>query len=391
MRILYFSFVEIDVPNACKTHTLGVIRGFSRYKCEVDGLIPKPKYVHPRFKGVRFICLWPWRFSKTGKMWLKFLLLIRMIILCSINRYDAIYVRELENNPVPRYCSRLFGIPFYIEINDLLPEYYKRNGSSKRFVGRVKRNQKKDFAQAKGIIVNSVPMGNWIKETYPSISKKVSLIMNGTEQVNVSACSRSEVLARLKLSENGFYLGFLGTIYNRFDFITVFNSIQKIKEIIPIFKFIVVGEGPELPVLKDYVENLQLQDYILFAGFIDEKKLHNYLPAFDLGIIPLTKESTELYGSLPTKFATYACYNLAVITTRSDLSGYPKEIKAGLTMFSPEDSQELSRVILSLYDNPQERQKRASILHDFVVKNLTWEAVTKQIIDLMKKNKFRPL
>ncbi len=68
MNILYFSFVELDIPNACQTHTLGVLNGFSHHGCTVDALIPRPIYVRPQIPNVRFFYLWPWQFSRMGAM-----------------------------------------------------------------------------------------------------------------------------------------------------------------------------------------------------------------------------------------------------------------------------------------------------------------------------------
>jgi len=53
MKILYFSFVELDIPNACQTHTLGVLRGFSNNSCKVDAVVPRPKKVRPKIPGAR--------------------------------------------------------------------------------------------------------------------------------------------------------------------------------------------------------------------------------------------------------------------------------------------------------------------------------------------------
>jgi hypothetical protein len=44
-------------------------------------------------------------------------------------------------------------------------------------------------------------------------------------------------------------------------------------------------------------------------------------------------------------------------------------------------------MILWLYNHPEEREQRANILHDFVIKKLTWNAVTKEILDIINHDK----
>lgn len=387
MKILYFSFVELDVPNACKAHTLGVIKGFSHHFCKVDALLPKPKYVHPDIPNVRLKYLWPWRFSTAGRIWLKFLLLIRMVLLCTLNRYEAIYVRELENNPAPRWCSWLYGIPLYIEINDLIPECLKMKGAKNSILRQVVRNQEKDFEQASGIIVNSIPMKNWIRDKYYSAYSKIHLIINGTDSINSPKVSRKEILRKLGLPERGFYIGYLGSIYGRFDFFTPLKCIQSLMETISEIHFIIIGDGPELGNLKKLVATLQLQNRVIFTGYINDQNLYDYLPAFDIALIPLARYATELYGSLPTKFATYSSFNLPIISTLSDLKGYPKEIGDGIALVPPENARALADMILWLYHHPEERKEKAKILHDFAIKKLTWEAATKDILDIINHDK----
>jgi hypothetical protein len=40
-----------------------------------------------------------------------------------------------------------------------------------------------------------------------------------------------------------------------------------------------------------------------------------------------------------------------------------------------------------LYNHPAERKIKAKILHDFVMKKLTWNAVTKEILDIINHDK----
>ena len=310
-----------------------------------------------------------------------------MIFLCTFNRYEAIYVRELENNPAPRLCSRLYGIPLYIEINDLIPECLKMKGAKNSIIKQVVRNQEKDLEQASGIIVNSIPMMNWIMDKYNKAYSKIHLIINGTDSINTPKVGRKESLKKLGLPERGFYLGFLGNIYYRFDFLTPLKCIQHLIETISEIFFIIIGDGPELGKLKKLVASLQLQDRVIFTGNINDQHLYNYLPAFDIALIPLAKYATELYGSIPTKFATYASFNLSIISTQSNLSGYPKEIRDGIALFPPENARALADKILWLYHHPEERIKKAKILHDFAINNLTWKAATKDIIDIITHDK----
>lgn len=387
MKILYFSFVELDIPNACQTHTLGVLRGFSHHGCQVDALVPRPIYVRQEIPNVRFYYLWPWRFSPLGILWVKFLSSLLMFFLCIKNKYDVIYVREMEVNPGPRLCSKLFQIPLYMEINDLIVLVLSENGVPSPLLRKIKRHQELDFQQSSGLIVPSVPMCDWIIDQYGLSESKVHTILNGTEVSNTSKLDRIQAREKLNLPLTCFCLGFVGTIYNGYDFNSILQAAIKCQDEIPHLHLLIIGDGPMTGEVKRKVTKLGLRKKTVFHGYIQPEELGRILPAIDVGLLLRSREGTLRYGPLSTKFSTYAVYHLPIITAGFSMEGYPDELAQGLSLVPPEDPQALADMILWLYHHPEERKGKAKILHEFVVKKLTWDAVIKQILNIMENDK----
>jgi len=69
------------------------------------------------------------------------------------------------------------------------------------------------------------------------------------------------------------------------------------------------------------------------------------------------------------------------------IEGYQDDLIQGLSLVPPEDHRALADTILWLYNHPQERKEKANILHDFVVNKLTWNAVTKEILEIVNRDK----
>ena len=386
-KILYFSFVEFDIPNACQTHTLGVLCGFSSNSCKVDAIVPRPKKVRPKIPGVHFYYLWPWRFSPMGRRWFKFLSSLVMIFLCMRNKYGFIYVREMEANPGPRLCSKLFHIPLYMEINDLIVPVQSEDGYSSHLIYKVKRNQELDFEHSAGLIIPSVPMRDWIINGYSLPASKVHMILNGTEVPNINKMDQALAREKLGLPLTCFCLGFVGNMHDRFDFNSTLNAFILCQDKIPNLRLAFVGNGPKANELRKKVNELGLERKIVFTGFVQPGELVRIVPAFDIGLMLPTKKATERYGPLSTKFSTYAIYQLQIIASGYSLEGYPDELSQGLFLVPPDDPYALADMILWLYNHPEEREQRANILHDFVIKKLTWNAVTKEILDIVKHDK----
>ncbi|NIO49819.1 MAG: glycosyltransferase [Candidatus Aminicenantes bacterium] len=387
MKILYFSFVELDIPNACQTHTLGVLQGFSHNSCEVDAVVPRPKKVRPLIPGVRFYYLWPWRFSALGRLWTKILGAAYFFALCLLKKYDAIYVRELEVNPCPRLCSIIFRIPLYIEINSILLRQAKMAGLKRSRMLRVERHQASDFKQATGLIVPSFPRYNWILEHYGLNPNIAHMILNGTNIPIVKKTDRSIVLKKLKLPQNGFYLGFLGNVWGYYDLDTIFKAMELCLEEIPDLHMIMIGGGAEIDNLGNKIQERQLISRLIFLGYIHPELLFQIMGAIDIGLMNLTKKGLNDGGPITTRFATYAAFQLPIIANNMYIKGYAEDLIQGLSLVPPEDPRALADAILWLYNHPEERKERANYLHDFVIKKLTWNAITKEILEIINKDK----
>jgi glycosyltransferase involved in cell wall biosynthesis len=385
LRILYFSFVELDASIAPRTHTLGIIKGFAQHGCWVDALVPRPLKTVPSLTNVRFVYLWPWQFSRIGALWVKLLSGILMFWLCLTNKYDFIYVRELEINPGPRWCSRLFKVPLYIEINDLLVPYFSKIGARAGRIAEVARNQKLDLRQAAGLIVNSIPMRQWLLAHYDLNPGKLHFLINGAEPPEGPCLSKEEARRRLGMPLNSFCLGFLGNIFDRYDFNTLLEACRLCITRVPDLYLLFVGDGPLKDSLSRRVSEQGFGEKALFTGYVKPEALGGYLPAMDLGLCLRGHYFNRMYGSITTKCATYGIYKIPMIATATSLEDYPEAMQKSLFVVPPEDPVALAGLIERLHEKREEIRERAKIFHSFVMQEMTWEAVAAKILRIASK------
>lgn len=389
MKILYFSFVELDTPNACQTHTLGILKGFGENGCKVDAFIPKPISIKPKILNIRFHYIWPWQFSFLGTIYAKYFSGILFFILCFFNKYDAIYVRELATNPFPRWCSRVFRVPLYIEINGILIKQLNQTGASWNTIQRTERNQRKDLLVAKGLIVPSYPRKKWLENYYGLNPKKVHLILNGVDRVNAKKLNRKNALESLRLPENGFYLCYLGTIWEYYDLRCIIEAMVICNETIPNLNLIVIGDGPKALEMKELAFRKGVSTKVHFLGYFQPDTLHKIIGAADVGLMVMTRKGVEFGGPITSRFASYVSFNLPVIATKLYIEEYPEELRAGLTLVEPENCDELSKAINHIYKDPEDTSKKVEILKNFVINRLTWKKVAFEILSKMKTEEVR--
>ncbi len=388
MKILYFSYVDLDTPSACQTHTLGLLGGFAAQGCRVDAVVPRPSRPPPEHRRIRFHFLNPYLGGRRyllrevpSSAW-------RLWSLCSRQRYDGIYARDMDVFVGPRLCSRFFDIPLFLEVDDTPVE-----GAYPPIIRKaVELNLKRDYRRAAGLIVPSVPRCHIIHRRYCVPWEKIHLILNGAEEPDGGEVpDKARARERLGLPGDSFCLGYLGTVYERYDFAAMLAAMALCRKDIPNLYFLLVGGGPALEQVKGRAAALGLADRLLCPGFLPPQEFALFLAAMDVGLMPLTRAAVLEHGPIHTKIATYAAFGLAVVTAGYSLEGYPAELEQGVWLVPPEDPAALAAAILHLYEHPRERQQRAAALARYVLARLTWKAVAGDILAVMEKSWKAPI
>jgi glycosyltransferase involved in cell wall biosynthesis len=177
------------------------------------------------------------------------------------------------------------------------------------------------------------------------ISKdKVVLINNGVSVPGskIKAISKAD----LGLAENDIILGGVGRVYNNVKrFSDILESLQILGN--PRIKFLLIGDGPDLPSLKLKAKSLGVENQFISLGY--QSSPQSYMESMDVFLIPSAHEG---FGLVAVE-AMYA--NLPVIASR--VGGLKDVVLDGETGFlvSPLSPRELAEKINVLIDRPDLR------------------------------------
>ncbi|OGH72777.1 MAG: hypothetical protein A2921_01480 [Candidatus Magasanikbacteria bacterium RIFCSPLOWO2_01_FULL_43_20b] len=140
-------------------------------------------------------------------------------------------------------------------------------------------------------------------------------------------------------------------------------------------KFVVIGEGKERGRLENLIKKYKLENTVFLIGALDDAA--QYLPAFDLFILPSRKEG------LPYTLLEAMARGTPIIAT--NIGGVPSLINDGESglLVESENSQQLADAILWAINNREETKKRA-VRASEIVKLLTLE----KMINLTKTTYF---
>ncbi len=120
---------------------------------------------------------------------------------------------------------------------------------------------------------------------------------------------------------------------------------KKVKEIFPLVKFVIVGDGPLDSYMKQYIEEMNLQDNFLMLG--SRKDVNKILPAFDVFLLTSRSEG------LPRAMLEALSVKIPVVAT--DVGGIAELINGIKNGFlcSHDDIDCLSNGIIRLLKSPE--------------------------------------
>jgi glycosyltransferase involved in cell wall biosynthesis len=181
-----------------------------------------------------------------------------------------------------------------------------------------------------------------------------------------------------------FILGYVGII-NEQD--GVDHLVRAVAHLIRVsgfrdFRAIIVGSGPALELVRELARSLEVEDFILFTGYLKGETLLAYLSAFDIGVIPdPLNEANDLMSM--NKVFEYCALGIATAC-------YPlKETKrllgeAGVYGPSPNPAG-LAEACLSLMQDEPLRTRSAAAAAKLSAEKFLWENEARKYVAIYER------
>jgi glycosyltransferase involved in cell wall biosynthesis len=159
----------------------------------------------------------------------------------------------------------------------------------------------------------------------------------------------SELLCRYGLKDK-IVLMTLGRLdsYERYKgFDVVIELLPKLSEIIPNLAYLIVGEGSDRERLKQKVRSLNLQEQVIFTGFISEAKKADHYRLADVYVMPSKGEG---FGFV---FLEAMACGIPIVASKVD--GSREAVRNGLLgiLVNPDDLEEVKAGIIEALKQPK--------------------------------------
>ena len=190
--------------------------------------------------------------------------------------------------------------------------------------------------------------------------QKIKVIINGSiPQIQLSEQEKIKLKAVLGISDNNFVVGICARLEKYKGHKTFINAALLAKQDGENIKFIIMGDGSQKEALMAYSKDLNLDNSIIFTGFVDN--VSDYLNILDLNINCSTGTETSC-------LAISEGLSLGIPAIVSDFGGNPHMVINGITgfIFEQNNHAQLYKIIKNLKNSPHiiEKMKKNAI-NDF--------------------------
>jgi glycosyltransferase involved in cell wall biosynthesis len=295
---------------------------------------------------------------------------------------DVIYTRHSSLCFSPVLISKIFRIPYIVEVNGLIIDEMIMWGRPKLLMKIAKLSERTNYKQAKKIVAVTQGVKEGIKELYNIPDEKIVIIGNGANTDLFKPMDISEARKELKFDTDSNYVCFVGALAPWQGIEYFVQSAPLILDQIPNTKFLVVGDGPMKEGLINLAEKTGVSDKFIFSGAVPYEKIPLYINTCEVCVAPFVNARNKKIGLSPLKMWEYlACGKPAIASDISGVNDLLEESNAGIVV-PPENLEEFAKAIIKLLKNEKLREEMGKNGREYVVKNHSWELVAKRVAEV---------
>ena len=383
LAYLYPSPLGLDGPGGALTHVTGFLSGLVEEGARVEifsgGAVETTCAVH-HIPGSRRLRLCREAAALSYNM--RFIAATRKLLAQKGTR--LLYQRHGRFLFAGAVLSRLMRIPLALEYNaseDWMAKYW----DPARFSPWLRLCEMVSLKAASLIVVVSGPLKQHLLEMGVP-AERILVNPNAVDPRWFQPhCGGAEVREALGLRTEDIVVCFVGT-FSYWHGVGVLEHaiqalIEKDRHAGASLKFLLVGDGPLAPRLRDALEPYVRQGLITFTGAIPHKSVRTYLDAADILVSPHVPmpDGSPFFGS-PTKLFEYMAMGKAIVASALDQIADVLEHGRTALLVRPGDSGELTEAIQRLARDGQLRSELGNNARRAALEHHTWRHNARRIL-----------
>lgn len=294
--------------------------------------------------------------------------------------YDAVYIRwRLLPALLPRLLAELRHCacpPVITEHNGWVgAEVRVQRGS--RLLGLLGTGlQYLDAASASGLVAVTPQ----IARRLAPVSGPLAVVDNGTDITHFHPLPNREALKKELLGDLGPVVGFCGNLSRWQGLSLVANAFSRLVGQLPEARLLVAGSGMAADEVAEEVRRLGIEDRVHLAGDVDYADMNRWLNVMDVSLCPKSVRLAE-YGYSPLKVRDSAAAGRPVVASR--VPGLAELEGDWLRCFTPEDTDDLTRVLRELLADPQRLERMGRAAREHAERTFGWDRAARKVEALL--------
>jgi glycosyltransferase involved in cell wall biosynthesis len=376
MKLLYVTNTRIPSKKANSYQSLQMADNFCRYISNFEFLVADRKFNY-EFDDIDNINIF------------QFYKLKNKFLIKKISCIDSEFLHDINQNLWFYIHSFTFAInlisyirkknEYYIFIRDevsfKLLSFFKKLGIIKNKIFFESHRYNENLIPYINNIEGLIVINSYLKKLY---SKKTSVpILVAHDGVNLDEFKNITFYEFKKKEEyNILYAG------NLFEWKGVYTLVDSLEFLDNVNLYIVGGSDDVFRKFKEYCEKKSYKDKINLVGFIERKKLVNYINKADVLVLPNSKKDKMSFYTSPLKLFEYMASRRPIIASNLPSLMEILEDKKNSILFEADNERDLAEKINYCISNDM------TYIVDNAYKdvlNFTWEKRAYNIIKFMKK------
>ncbi|MBK7543352.1 MAG: glycosyltransferase [Candidatus Competibacteraceae bacterium] len=313
---------------------------------------------------------------------------------------DILIVRDLPLSPMAYYVGNKYKIPVIIDMAENYPAMIQ---DTWQFQGP----NPFDYLIRNPILLRKlerwiIPKLNGIWVVSEASRRRVEgitgcrnlmWVVGNTPRIQESQASKPHPFADMLKTKNALRLLYVGGLEKTRGLQTVLLSLPiAIKKLGKNIHLLIVGHGQAINDLKNLVSNLQLDEHVSFAGWVDQQYVPGIISASDICLVPhYVTEHTNT--TIPNKIYDYLAQGKPVIVSHAQaLRDIVEELGCG-RFYHDHDFEKLADILVEL-SNENLRKTLGNAGRAMVLEKYNWQADEKillksleQMIESYSKNR----
>ena len=292
------------------------------------------------------------------------------------NSIDLIFLYGVATNGIQCIeLSRELNIPIIFRALDVAHKLVR----IPFLQNHTKKLEKSIFSSADLVLTTTPQLSNYAEEM-GSNSDCIKYFPLGVNSRYFKPMKKNnELFQELGIQTNDRIILFMGTLYPFSGIDHILKNFHLLQNKIKQIKFVIIGGGPDFNRLKSLSNELQLNKNIIFTGFVEQKKIPEYIAIADICLNPFVI-NTLTDRVIPTKILEYLACGKPVLSTplKGTVELLPNE-NYGIVYSQLDD---FISSIEKLLQNKAHLDKLGENGFSYVKKNHYWDSLADQLIKI---------